>query len=94
MREAFELEGLGFDVRGLDSLIPMSDSVLSTRKRTLGQMKRLTIMAPSAVAEHLIEEFFERGVTGYTRLRNVRVGGESLPMGRYFSEHDVFGSRF
>ena len=57
MREAFELEGLGFSVRGLDSLIPMSDNVLATRKRTLGQMKRLTIMAPSAVAEHLVDEF-------------------------------------
>jgi nitrogen regulatory protein PII len=44
----------------------MSDNALATRKRTLGQMKRLTIMAPSAVAEHLIDEFFERGVTGYT----------------------------
>jgi len=66
MRDSFELEGLGFDVRGLDSLIPMSDNVLATRKRTLGQMKRLTIMTPSAVAEHLIDELVERGVTEYT----------------------------
>ena len=44
----------------------MSDNVLATRKRTLGQMKRVTIMTPSAVAEHLIDELVERGVTEYT----------------------------
>ena len=80
MREAFELEGLGFAIRGLDSLIPMSDNVLATRKRTLGQMKRLTIMAPSAVAEHLIDEFFERGVTGYT-ITECKGGGRQFADG-------------
>ena len=66
MRELFELEGLGFEVRGLESLIPMSDNELATRKRSLSQVKRLTIMASSAVAEHLVDEFVELGVTSYT----------------------------
>jgi nitrogen regulatory protein PII len=66
MRELFELEGLGFEVRGLESLVPMSDNELASRKRSLSQVKRLTIMASSAVAEHLVDEFVELGVTSYT----------------------------
>ena len=78
MRELFEREGLSFEIRGLESLIPMSNNELATRKRTLSQIKRLTIMTPSAVVEHLVDEFIERGVTGYT-ISECRGGERSSP---------------
>ena len=43
-------------------------------------MKRLTIMAPSAVAEHLVDEFVERGVTGYT-ITECKGGGRQFADG-------------
>lgn len=66
MERDFEQEGLEFEVRGLESLRPMSPSSLAARKRGLTRVRRITVIAASAVSEHLAEQFVALGASGYT----------------------------
>ena len=66
MGRDFEQEGLKFEVRGLDSLQPMSENVLATRKRGMAQVRRVTVMANQSLQYWLLDEFEKCGITGYT----------------------------
>ncbi len=66
MHRDFEQEGLSFEVRGLETLRPMSADSLAARKRGLTRVRRITVIAASAVAEHLAEQFVGLGASGYT----------------------------
>ncbi len=66
MGRDFEQEGLKFEVRGLDSLQPLSENVLATRKRGMAQVRRVTVMANQSLQYWLLDEFEKCGITGYT----------------------------
>lgn len=64
----FEMEGLSFEIRGLDNLQPLADSAHSARKRGLPQMHHMTIVAEAEIEQWLEEKFIELGASGFTSL--------------------------
>jgi len=68
MERDFEQEGLTFEVRGLDSLQPLSDSSHAARKGGLVRMRRLTLTADESIEQWLEEKIVESGATGFTSL--------------------------
>ncbi len=66
MERDFELEGLTFEVRGLDALQPLADNVHAARKSGLATMRRLTVVAEATSEQWLEEKFVELGATGFT----------------------------
>lgn len=82
MQHTFEQEGLGFEVRGLDNLQPLSRNVHATRKRGLAQLRRLTVVANQSHERWLLEEFVSLGVTGYTVTPCAGAGRRQLAAGQ------------
>lgn len=66
MQRDFEQEGLTFEVRGLDSLQPLSPDSHAARKRGLATVRRVTIVANQSLKLLLLDELQKCGVTGYT----------------------------
>jgi MFS superfamily sulfate permease-like transporter len=66
MERDFKQEGLKFEVRGLDSLQPLSENAHAARKRGLAQVRRVTVMANQSLQYWLLDEFEKCGITGYT----------------------------
>ena len=66
MERDFKQEGLRFEVRGLDSLQPLSENAHAARKRGLAQVRRVTVMANQSLQYWLLDEFEKCGITGYT----------------------------
>lgn len=66
MERDFDQEGLNFEVRGLESLQPLSNNSHAARKRGLAPMRRLTVIADQAIEAWLEQRFVEFGVTGFT----------------------------
>jgi MFS superfamily sulfate permease-like transporter len=66
MQRDFELEGLSFAVRGLDSLQPLSADAHAARKRGLATVRRLTVIADASLKATLLTGFRNCGITGYT----------------------------
>jgi MFS superfamily sulfate permease-like transporter len=81
MERDFQIEGLTFEVRGLDTMQPLADNAHSARKRALATMRRLTIFAEADVEEWLEENFVHRGVTGFTSLPCTGAGRRDLQGG-------------
>lgn len=68
MERNFSLEGLTFEVRGLDSLQPLANNAHAARKRGLAAMRRLTVVTAADNERWLEEMFVELGATGFTSL--------------------------
>jgi len=66
MERDFDLEGLKFEVRGLETLRPLAADTTSARKRGLATMRRLTVTAESEIEQWLEKHFVELGATGYS----------------------------
>lgn len=66
MERDFEMEGLEFEVRGLDALQPIANSAYAARKRGLASMRRLTVVANADIERWLEENFVRLGATGFT----------------------------
>ena len=66
MQRDFEQEGLTFEVRGLDTLQPLSLDSHATRKRGLASIRRVTLMASRSLRDELLSEIQKCGITGYT----------------------------
>lgn len=66
MERDFEKEGLRFEVRGLETLQPVSPSAHATRKRGLATVQRITVVANNSQEDWLVEEFVRLGATGFT----------------------------
>lgn len=66
MARDFEQEGLKFEVRGLDTLQPLSSDAHAARKRGLAKVRRITVMANHSLRYQLIGELQKCGITGYT----------------------------
>lgn len=81
MERAFEAEGLTFEVRGLETLQPLSDNVRSARKRGLASMRRLTVVADEDIERWLEESFVARGATGFTAFPCSGAGRRDLEQG-------------
>jgi MFS superfamily sulfate permease-like transporter len=81
MERDFEQEGLTFEVRGLDTLEPMADSVHAARKQRLTAIRRLTIVADVAIEEWLEEQFVALGATGFNSLPCRGAGRRDLEQG-------------
>lgn len=81
MERDFEMEGLTFDVRGLDALWPLADNARAARKGGLATMRRLTVIAEAEIEQWLEEQFVELGATGYTSLPCSGAGRRELQEG-------------
>ena len=81
MHRDFEQEGLSFEVRGLDTLQPLSPDTLAARKRGLASVRRLTVVAAVELEQRLAEEFVNLGATGYTAMPCVGAGRRQLNSG-------------
>jgi MFS superfamily sulfate permease-like transporter len=81
MQREFEQEGLTFEVRGLDSLQPLSDSAHSARKRGLATVRRITVVAEDSLETWLADEFVRCGATGYTAAPCSGAGRQHLETG-------------
>ena len=68
MERDFEQEGLTFEVRGLDTMQPLTDSPHAARKGGLATMRRLTVVANASIEQWLEERFVQLGATGFTSL--------------------------
>ncbi len=68
MESDFEQEGLKFEVRGLESLMPLADNAHAARKGGLTTVRRLTVVAEARLEDWLLDNFVELGATGYTSL--------------------------
>ena len=67
MERDFEQEGLTFEIRGLDTLRPLSDSSHAARKRRgLTSMRRLTVVVDAEIESWLEEQIVSLGATGFT----------------------------
>jgi MFS superfamily sulfate permease-like transporter len=66
MQRDFEQEGLTFEVRGLDTLQPLSADSHAARKRGLAKIRRVTLMASRSLRDELLREIQKCGITGYT----------------------------
>jgi MFS superfamily sulfate permease-like transporter len=82
MKQDFEREGLTFEVRGLDELQPLSQSSHAARRRRgLGIVRRLTIVADQAQESWLEEKILALGATGFTVQPCEGVGRRELENG-------------
>lgn len=68
MKRDFEQEGLTLEIRGLDSLQPLSGDHHSAHKKGLASLRRLTVVAELDLEKWLEKEFIERGATGFTAI--------------------------
>ena len=66
MGRDFEMEGLTFEIRGLDSLMPLSSDAHAARRKGLTAVRRLTVVAEQALEERLEKAFIECGASGFT----------------------------
>ena len=66
MQLDFKQAGLRLELRGLDSLQPLSKDAHATRRRGLGTVKRLTIVAAKDLEDWLEREIVARGASGFT----------------------------
>lgn len=64
----FDQVGLSFELRGLDSLRPFSESAHAARKAGMWSMRRLIVVVDDSLEDWLHENFVEQGATGYTSL--------------------------
>lgn len=83
MERTFDQEGLHFEVRGLESLLPLADNVHAARKRGLASMRRLTVVAEAALEDFLERSFVELGASGYTVLPCSGAGRHDLENGEF-----------
>lgn len=81
MERDFEMEGLTFELRGLDALRPLAANAHAARKGGLTTMRRLTVVADAAIERWLEEKFVELGATGYTSLPCSGAGRRELEGG-------------
>jgi len=89
MERDFELEGLTFEVRGLEMLQPFTDNVHAARKRGLATIRRVTVVADESLEKELTEKFVELGATGFTTMECSGVGRTKLEHGLPTSNSQV-----
>lgn len=77
----FEQAGLQFDVLGLDAHQQTSAHPLSTRKRALVRIRRVTIVADAALETQITDRCIELGASGYTSIACRGAGRRSLADG-------------
>jgi MFS superfamily sulfate permease-like transporter len=77
----FEQAGLQLEVLGLESHQQTSAHPLSTRKRSLARIRRVTIVADSLLEAQLTERCIELGASGYTSILCRGAGRRSLADG-------------
>ncbi|MEW4527364.1 SulP family inorganic anion transporter [Maioricimonas sp. JC845] len=66
LKEDFEVEGLELTIVGLEGHKPLAPHEHAARKRTMFNLRRMTILAASDLEERLEEELLSRGATGYS----------------------------
>lgn len=81
MQRDFEQEGLSFEVRGLDTLQPLSADSHAARKRGLATVRRVTLMANQSLRYQLLDELQKCGITGYTATACSGAGRRHLESG-------------
>lgn len=81
MQRDFEQEGLRLELVGLDALQPLSSSAHAARRRGLGTVRRMTIVADEGLEEWLEREFVRCGATGFTSLPCTGAGRQDIAQG-------------
>ena len=85
----FEQEGLSFEVRGLETLQPLSRNSHAARKRGLAAVRRVTIMANQSLRFWLLDEFVKCGITGYTVMTCTGAGRRNLEQGTVAEDEHI-----
>ena len=81
MERDFQLEGLTFDVQGLEALQPLSPDALAARKRGFALMRRVTVVVDESIEQWLEDNFVQRGATGFTAMACRGAGRRELADG-------------
>ena len=81
MQRDFEQEGLRFEIRGLESLQPLSDNSQAARKRGLASARRLTVTANQSLKLWLLDAFVDCGATGYSVISCAGAGRRHIMAG-------------
>ncbi|MCA9036611.1 MAG: SulP family inorganic anion transporter [Planctomycetaceae bacterium] len=81
VRDDFEQEGLKFEIRGLDTLQPVSSNFLATRRRGLASVRRLTIVADASLEDTLEAGIVNCGASGYNTIPCQGAGRHDLERG-------------
>ncbi len=66
MQRDFEQEGLSLELVGLDTLQPLSSNSHAARRRGLGTVRRMTVVADLELEDWLEAEFVRMGASGFT----------------------------
>lgn len=77
----FQQEGLTLEIRGLETLQPLSADSHAARKRGLAKVRRLTIVADVTLEDQLEETIVRCGATGFTVLPCSGAGRQDLEKG-------------
>jgi MFS superfamily sulfate permease-like transporter len=78
----FEQEGLTLELRGLDTLQPLSTSAQAARRKGLGSVRRLTIVADEVLEDWLEEAIIQHGASGFTMIPCVGSGRHDIIEGK------------
>ncbi|MEZ6134448.1 MAG: SulP family inorganic anion transporter [Pirellulaceae bacterium] len=65
MQREFEQEGLTLELVGLDALQPLSPNAHAARRRGMGTVRRLTVIADESLEDWLVGMFVSHGATGF-----------------------------
>ncbi|MEZ6127874.1 MAG: SulP family inorganic anion transporter [Planctomycetaceae bacterium] len=82
MERHFQQEGLTLEIRGLESLQPLSTDSHAARKRGLATVRRLTIVAEESLQDLLEDLIVASGASGYTVLPCSGAGRQDIEGGR------------
>ncbi len=89
MQRDFEQAGLRLELRGLDSLQPFSKNLHAARRRGLGTVQRITIVAATDLEEWLEAEIVSRGASGFTVQPCAGAGRRDLRKGTIIKQEQV-----
>ncbi|MFO0914877.1 MAG: SulP family inorganic anion transporter [Pirellulales bacterium] len=81
VQQDFAMEGLKFELVGLESHAPLAHHEHSARKLSQVAIRRLTAVVPIALENRLELEFVERGATGFTAIPCRGAGRKAIRAG-------------
>ncbi len=81
LEQDFQDAGLHLEITGLEGHKPLSQHDFAARKRAMTRLRRVTVVADSALQEGLAAKFVELGASGYTAIPCYGAGRTTLWQG-------------
>ncbi|MEO8495825.1 MAG: SulP family inorganic anion transporter [Planctomycetota bacterium] len=81
LEQDFEDAGLHLDITGLEGHKALSEHNFAARKRAMTRLRRVTVVADSALQNELSAKFVELGASGYTAIPCSGAGRSTLAIG-------------